>query len=749
MPRSYVEEQVAHKKVSINGFTEYFRLIPSICSHCGSSFSSSGLNEVRPVSNMPVSSMWHRLGAWHRLRIASSAVDAFRPLHRPVSVSGKLSFGKPQTAETIFQTESYQIAALAEHLEGYPKKRASASSLPAGLRQAIKKGGSLKNFCEKHKEKFKFEAGGKITLVGASTAHGASTAKTQCASKDIGSHEVVACSVEGDVRRAGRISLVCIATPRGEYVYDVLQDGAEAGEFFEKTGLKDVLESSAVVKIMCDCSSAADALFHLHGVKLCNVWDIKVGWELLNPHISRSSLPTTESSPRPADSRLVSLDKVLAIMRSERPQSEWEQRPLPQDILADTKRRVRSFLAAATQQSKAMATDLEPRMRERCEQAVEQLRVRDSVGTADLSPGQAVEYQIVNGQLELLEDYEAREALSFQEAVWERAEFISVLPERFRGQIACHPGLEAAIDFVMDLGRPAMFRHRDANGTIAACGLDGFVTMADLNEVCGNIGPFNTKSRAMVCGSLHRVSALRSTMGDVIGLTVRCGRHLPNSISPIEDLLGGSLLIIGPPGSGKTTLLRGGAAFVSQQLKKTVLIIDGSNEIAGEAWAPHPCVSDARRMMVPEGQSSQETAMIEALENHTPQVIIVDEISSRGQALAARTVRRRGVDLICTCHGGSLWDLTENNDLSVLVGGKTGMTLSHKDKKYDGVRKFVQERVHETLFDAIVEISSERQWVVHRQVSHAVDEILAGRHPVAEQRSLTSDGRMFITRVAA
>lgn len=608
---------------------------------------------------------------------------------------------------------------------------------------------------------------------------------------------VLGCIIEGDLRRHGRISMIFISTGTDSYEFDVLRGIDGDSSYLATTGLQDILESNGIVKVMQSCSRVSDALQHLHGVRLCNVWDTNVAHTLLNPTLSMSS-PLESPRVKLRKSKAEAPSKVLAIMNAEWTRSLWEKRPLSKDLCDLARKHAGELIATAEEQANLMSPELELMARNRFEQAVCALREQSSAGAADLSPGEVLEFRVVEGKLLLLDgdddgkgdsaseddDDEGKDVLAaltvaelrsqlrslglrvsgkkqelqqrLQTAigapestpdVWERKAFLQVLPKKVLEEVICHEGLETVVEVVMDVGRPAVLRYRGHDGVYVHLRLEATISSGDLQSVCSQL-QFSPKGRAVISSSLHRVSALRDSFGAVIGLTVRCGRHVSGCLAPIEDLVrGGSLLVVGPPGSGKTTILRGISALLSDTVGKRVVIVDGSNEIAGEGTTPHPCVGSARRIMVRE--SGQEASMIEAVENHTPEVIVVDEVSTKEQAQAARTIRRRGVDLTCTCHGNSIWDVMRNSDLSILIGGITSVTLGGRDPRYDGLRKTVQERDGDPLFDCVVEVRSPGRFFVHRDAKHAIDEILAGRRPVGELRERMADGRLCISRVAS
>ncbi|WP_333889070.1 AAA family ATPase, partial [Caldilinea sp.] len=223
---------------------------------------------------------------------------------------------------------------------------------------------------------------------------------------------------------------------------------------------------------------------------------------------------------------------------------------------------------------------------------------------------------------------------------------LAVLPERIRRTLEQSERKENLIEVIMDLGRLPEARFTDGEMVLS----DQEVTHEDLRMVVERVGDFGADNRAGIERTLHRISAIRNRKGDVIGLTCRVGRAVYGAIEIIKDIVNSerSILLLGRPGVGKTTLLREAARLRSEV--KRVVIVDTSNEIAGDGDIPHPAIGRSRRMQVPD-PSLQHELMIEAVENHMPEVIIIDEIGREQEAIAARTIAERGVQLIGTAHG--------------------------------------------------------------------------------------------------
>lgn len=309
-----------------------------------------------------------------------------------------------------------------------------------------------------------------------------------------------------------------------------------------------------------------------------------------------------------------------------------------------------------------------------------------------------------------------------------------LLPSHIKSALARQEPAEL-LEIILDLGRPPQARY-----VHAAIDLSGHpVNREDLGAVVRAVGEFGADNRAGIEGTLHRVSAIRNRRGDIIGLTLRVGRAVSGTIDLIRDLIesGKSTLLLGRPGVGKTTKLREVARVLADDFGKRVVIVDTSNEIAGDGDIPHPAVGGARRMMVA-APDRQHAVMIEAVENHMPEVIVVDEIGTLGEAMAARTIAERGVQLIGTAHGNTLDNLVSNPTLSDLVGGVQTVILGDDEARLRGTQKTISERKAAPTFDAVVEIVSRGEVIVHPDAARAVDNLLRG-HPARGVRRFLSD----------
>lgn len=316
---------------------------------------------------------------------------------------------------------------------------------------------------------------------------------------------------------------------------------------------------------------------------------------------------------------------------------------------------------------------------------------------------------------------------------------LEVLPQRAVEALRNRDDLGELLEVVLDLGRVPEARFVSGDVPLA----DDEVTSQDLDHIIGQVGDFGDDHRAGIERTLHRISSILNRKGKVVGITCRVGRAVFGTIKIIDDLAlsGKNILLLGRPGVGKTTMLREMARVLSEEARKRVIIVDTSNEIAGDGDVPHPAIGRSRRMQVAT-PSKQHAVMIEAVENHMPEVIIIDEMGTEQEAAAARTIAERGVQLIATAHGNTLDNLIMNPTLSDLVGGVQTVTLGDQEARYRGTQKSVQERKAPPTFDVVVEIQSWERLAVHDGVAQVVDQWLRGYPITAEVRWLDENGQV-------
>jgi len=316
---------------------------------------------------------------------------------------------------------------------------------------------------------------------------------------------------------------------------------------------------------------------------------------------------------------------------------------------------------------------------------------------------------------------------------------LDALPTHIRQALIEQPDNSELLEVVLDLGRFPEARYPHNEVVLG----HNEITDSDVEHIVSRISSFSGDNRAGIERTLHRISAIRNRQARIVGLTCRVGRAVFGTVEIIQDLVetGKSVLLLGRPGVGKTTMLREVARVLADDLKKRVIVVDTSNEIAGDGDIPHPAIGHARRMQVPT-PTMQHAVMIEAVENHMPEVIIIDEIGTSLEAEAARTIAERGVQLVGTAHGNSLENLMMNPTLADLIGGIQTVTLGDEEARRRHTRKSILERKAPPTFDIVVQIQERDKVIIHPEVGEAVDAILHGKPQKTEIRWLDKDGEI-------
>jgi stage III sporulation protein SpoIIIAA len=311
---------------------------------------------------------------------------------------------------------------------------------------------------------------------------------------------------------------------------------------------------------------------------------------------------------------------------------------------------------------------------------------------------------------------------------------IDNLPLFLQEHLNQHPNKDKLIEIVIDLGRRPEARFISGPEYLS----QKIISWQDIDYLTKRVSKFSNENRAGIERTLHRISCIRNRQYLINGLTCRVGRALFGTISVVRDLLESkkSILILGKPGVGKTTVIREIARVLADEMEKRVIIIDTSNEIAGDSDIPHSGIGRARRMQVAKTEL-QHQVMLEAVENHMPQVIIIDEIGTELEVLAARTIAEKGVQLVGTTHGNCLENLIKNPPLADLIGGIQYVTLSDDEAKRRGTQKSILERKAYPAFEIIIEINQQNLWTIHEDVKNSVDLFLRGSFTIGQVRQFS------------
>ena len=318
---------------------------------------------------------------------------------------------------------------------------------------------------------------------------------------------------------------------------------------------------------------------------------------------------------------------------------------------------------------------------------------------------------------------------------------IENLPVFVQEYLIYHRYRDQLIEVVLDLGRRPEARFITGPEYLS----QKIISWQDIDYTTKRISKFSNENRAGIERTLHRISCIRNRQFLINGLTCRVGRAVFGTISVVRDLLESekSILILGKPGVGKTTIIREIARLLADEMEKRVVIIDTSNEIAGDSDIPHSGIGRARRMQVAKTEL-QHQVMIEAVENHMPQVIIIDEIGTELEVLASRTIAEKGVQLVGTTHGNCLENLIKNPLLADLIGGIQYVTLSDDEAKRRGTQKSILERKAYPAFEIVIEVNHQYSWTIHEDVKSSVDLLLRGNPAMGQIRQFSLNEKIKI-----
>jgi hypothetical protein len=318
---------------------------------------------------------------------------------------------------------------------------------------------------------------------------------------------------------------------------------------------------------------------------------------------------------------------------------------------------------------------------------------------------------------------------------------LSIFPDRIKSTLLKHPEKLKLIEITIDLGKipqARFFSHYEYVSSTA-------INNSEISKIINSLTKFNNDNRTGINKTLHRISCIKNKDGIIVGLTCRIGRNISGGITIIRDLLETkkSILLLGQPGSGKTTIIREIANILSSENDKRVIVIDNANEIGGGNDITHNGIGYSRRMQV-ETNKVPEKTMIEAVENHTPEVIIIDEIGTQREAETTQTIAERGVQLIATAHGYFLLNLLKNPTLSQLVGGLEYVTLGDEEAKKRNSKKTIIERKGLSTFEIIIELKANNFCVIYENSELAIDRILKGRNPRFQVRNYSNKKKIKI-----
>ena len=554
---------------------------------------------------------------------------------------------------------------------------------------------------------------------------------------------IVAVDCEGVPESLHLIQLAFTSTGRACCV--IILDGVKLGELEMCQLLAPLFSSELALKMFHDLHMDAAALARIGGIRLANCIDAQLGMELLHGTLCMGFNDMLQKLGHAAHPSKFAVKQQMKASNG----SIFSRRPLSRELVEYAA--IDAALLLSVKDSLLGA--LEAAQYENIRQAsnIRAQHAAASGGRRRICADLSNYYVLASREFMQVFRPESMQAIEPLVVSNEIDPLLSLLPADIASSLDGHE--EHLSDIQLDKGRRPLAW--SAGQRVFLGDEQRLVSAFELESIVSSLGGFGSDNRAGLEAQLHRISAIRNRADTIIGLTMRVGRHVEGNAAMIADILyrdDVSILFLGEPGSGKTTIVREATRLLAEL--HNVLIVDTSNEIAGDGDVPHPCVGLARRLQV-RSLADQCSVMIEGVQNHTPEVMVIDEIGRPEEVEAARTCKMRGVRMIASAHG-DLRKLIKNKQLKGLVGGIEVVTLGDEAAKAEAKRhgapagamsKVKSQRAGPPIFDVIVELQrgALHEWRIVMDCADAVDRILDGDVYLVQGRTRDPDtGELFI-----